>query len=59
MPYHFVERGKGIGTTYMFDFYPMRLDYILTSNEFSIVEFKTHNSSFSDHFPLSATLGWN
>lgn len=55
----FVERGSGIGTTYLFDFYPMRLDYIMTSNDFDIVEFKTHDSSFSDHFPLSATLGWN
>jgi endonuclease/exonuclease/phosphatase family metal-dependent hydrolase len=55
----FVEKGSGIGTTYMFDFYPMRLDYIMTSNDFDIVEFKTHHSSFSDHFPISATLGWN
>lgn len=55
----FVERGSGIGTTYMFDFYPMRLDYILTSNDLEIVKFETHDSSFSDHFPLSAKLGWN
>jgi endonuclease/exonuclease/phosphatase family metal-dependent hydrolase len=55
----FVEKGSGIGTTYLFDFYPMRLDYIMTTNDFNIVDFKTHNSSFSDHYPLSATLGWN
>ena len=55
----FVENGSGIGTTYLFDFYPMRLDYIMTSNDFDIVKFMTHDSSFSDHFPLSATLGWN
>jgi endonuclease/exonuclease/phosphatase family metal-dependent hydrolase len=55
----FVERGAGIGTTYRFDFYPMRLDYILTSNDFEILEFMTHKSSFSDHLPISASLGWN
>ena len=55
----FDEHGKGIGTTYMFDFFPMRLDYIMTSKDLNVVQFKTHKESFSDHYPLSAIIGWN
>lgn len=55
----FLERGNGLGTTYLFDSYPMRIDYILTSESFDIIKFETINESFSDHYPISATVGWN
>ena len=54
----FLKRGNGIGTTFKFDFYPMRIDYILASENFEVLKFNTINKSFSDHFPISATLGW-
>lgn len=55
----FLERGNGIGTTFKFDFYPMRIDYIMVSESaFDVVGFETLDTSFSDHKPVFATLGW-
>ena len=54
----FLKRGNGIGTTFKFDFYPMRIDYILASENFEVLKFNTIDKSFSDHYPISATLGW-
>jgi endonuclease/exonuclease/phosphatase family metal-dependent hydrolase len=53
------ECGNGLGTTYSFDFYPMRIDYIFTSEEFEVLKFKAIKKTFSDHYPVSATMGWN
>ncbi|MFC7357498.1 endonuclease/exonuclease/phosphatase family protein [Jejudonia soesokkakensis] len=55
----YVERGNGLGTTFKFDGYPMRIDYIMTSEMLEVVTFETIKESFSDHYPLSATLGWS
>lgn len=54
----FLERGNGIGTTYSFVSYPMRIDYILTSKTFDVLRFENIKQTFSDHYPVSATLGW-
>ncbi|WP_236002789.1 endonuclease/exonuclease/phosphatase family protein [Luteirhabdus pelagi] len=54
----FLEKGKGIGTTFHFDFYPMRIDYIFVSEGFEVIDFESLDYSFSDHFPVRATLGW-
>jgi endonuclease/exonuclease/phosphatase family metal-dependent hydrolase len=55
----FVARGNGLGTTYKFEFYPMRIDYVFASEEFEVLKFKTIKKSFSDHYPVTATVGWN
>lgn len=55
----FLERGNGLGTTYLFDSYPMRIDYILASETFEIVKFETIKKTFSDHYPIIATIGWS
>ncbi len=54
----FVENGNGLGTTYLFDSFPMRIDYILVSEKLEIIKFETIKKTFSDHYPVSATLGW-
>jgi len=54
----FIERGNGLGTTYSFDSYPMRIDYIFTSNDFEVLKFKTIRKTFSDHYPISTMVGW-
>jgi len=54
----FIEKGNGIGTTYLFDSFPTRIDYILASDEFEIVEFENTDTTFSDHYPVSATVTW-
>jgi endonuclease/exonuclease/phosphatase family metal-dependent hydrolase len=53
----FVERGSGIGTTFKFDGYPMRIDYILTSPALDVISFESVEKSFSDHYPVKAIIG--
>jgi endonuclease/exonuclease/phosphatase (EEP) superfamily protein YafD len=55
----FLERGNGLGTTYLFDSYPMRIDYIFSSETFEVLKFNAVKKTFSDHYPVSATFGWN
>lgn len=55
----YVERGNGIGTTYLFDSYPMRIDYVFTSDKLEVLKFETIKKTFSDHYPISAKIGWS
>jgi len=54
----FVDCGNGIGTTYLFDSFPMRIDYILASKELEVVQFETIKNTFSDHYPVSAIVNF-
>jgi endonuclease/exonuclease/phosphatase family metal-dependent hydrolase len=55
----FEEAGNGIGTTFFFEYYPMRIDYILSSKNMEVLSFETIKKTFSDHYPIMATMGWN
>lgn len=54
----FTQAGKGIGKTYSFKKIPLRIDFILVDNQFTVNEFTTHTEQFSDHFPISTRLSW-
>ncbi|GAB5399750.1 MAG: endonuclease/exonuclease/phosphatase family protein [Aureisphaera sp.] len=54
----FLERGNGLGSTYKFEGYPMRIDYIMASKEMEFIRFNTIGDTFSDHEPVSAQVGW-
>lgn len=54
----FRERGNGLGTTFLFDSFPMRIDYILASKELKVLSFETLPDSFSDHNAVWAMMGW-
>jgi len=54
----FLEKGNGLGTTFTFDFFPMRIDYIFTSKTFEVLNFERIDTTFSDHYPIKATLTW-
>jgi vancomycin resistance protein VanJ len=54
----FDEKGSGFGTTFWFEWFPMRIDYILTSEEIEVQSFKTLKETFSDHYPVSASVSW-
>ena len=54
----FLERGNGLGTTFTFDFFPMRIDYIFTSSSFEVLNFERIDNTFSDHYPVKATFTW-
>ena len=53
----FIENGDGLGTTFRFDSYPMRIDYIFTSEMLEVLDFQTLDETFSDHFPITAIIG--
>lgn len=55
----YVSHGKGLGTTFKFDSYPMRIDYIFTSETVDVLDFKTLEETFSDHYPIKATISWD
>ena len=54
----FTEKGNGLGTTYLFDSFPTRIDYILASEDLNVVSFENIKTTFSDHYPVSATIEW-
>ena len=51
----FEEAGSGLGKTFDY-FYPMRIDYILTSQDFVINDYQKFSVKYSDHFPIMARL---
>lgn len=54
----FRERGNGLGTTFWFDRFPLRIDYIFASPDFDFLTFETFKKTFSDHQAIHATVGW-
>ncbi|AWM14326.1 endonuclease/exonuclease/phosphatase family protein [Flavobacterium sp. NRK F10] len=49
----FEEAGTGFGKSYNFDFYPARIDYVLTDKDFTIKTYRTDTKvKLSDHFPV-------
>ena len=54
----FIEKGSGFGSTYKFPFFPMRIDFILTSKKIKVIDFKVFDINLSDHKPILASLKW-
>lgn len=50
------EEGSGFGRTYDFDYFPLRIDYILPDENIEILSFETKELPYSDHFPITAEL---
>ena len=55
----FLIAGSGIGTTFVFENYPMRIDYLLATKDLKVLDYTTFKNTFSDHYPISATFGWD
>ena len=55
----FLLAGSDIGTTFIFENYPMRIDFLLATKDLKVLDFNTIKKTFSDHYPISATFGWN
>lgn len=50
------EKGNGFGRTFDFDYFPLRIDYILPEESFEVLSFETKEVHFSDHFPVIARI---
>lgn len=54
----YAEAGSGLGSTFTFDFYPIRIDYIFADKALKINSFKTLDRPFGDHAPILGIVGW-
>lgn len=52
----FTAAGKGFGRTFNFKYFPVRIDFILVDETFTINDFMTFNNKYSDHFPILSRL---
>lgn len=50
------EAGSGFGRTFDFDYFPLRIDFIMPSQDIEVIAFETYEVPFSDHFPIRAVL---
>lgn len=54
----FTEAGSGIGSTFSFAGFPLRIDFILADTTFEVTYFNTLSKTFSDHRAITAELSW-
>ena len=52
----FEEAGNGFGRTYVFRYFPVRIDFILADKGFNIDYFKSYDLRLSDHYPILSKL---
>lgn len=50
------EAGNGLGRTFDFKFFPLRIDFILADERLEVLSFENFEVPYSDHFPISATF---
>lgn len=52
----FEEAGNGLGRTFDFKYFPLRIDFILADKAFVVEDYKSFDVKLSDHFPIKAYL---
>jgi len=52
----FKKKGGGIGITYVGNIPGLRIDYILASDDFQVLDYEKRRTSFSDHRPMASVL---
>ncbi len=55
----FAQAGKGLGETFYFSSFPLRIDFIFAHEAFKVNSFEVIQETYSDHYPVFTTLGWN
>lgn len=50
------EEGSGFGRTFNFDYFPLRIDYIMAGDKLEVTSFEVIEALYSDHFPIKAGL---
>lgn len=54
----FEMAGNGFGKTFDFKLFPLRIDFILLSDELDAIEFDNYSHKLSDHYPILAKISW-
>jgi endonuclease/exonuclease/phosphatase family metal-dependent hydrolase len=52
----FIDKGTGIGSTYNGVIPFLRIDYILLTPEFEVMDFEVIKNRYSDHYPVRASI---
>ncbi len=52
----FLQKGHGLGNTYIGEFPSFRIDYIFHSPDFITTDYTRHSINLSDHYPISCKL---
>ena len=52
----FEEAGSGFGRTFIFDFIPLRIDFLLCDDSIQVLGFKNFKQEYSDHYPILAKM---
>lgn len=52
----FEAAGSGFGRTFIFDFIPIRIDFILVDPTIEVLNFYNYGQKLSDHYPIMAKL---
>lgn len=52
----FEEAGSGFGRTFIFDFIPLRIDFLLCEDSVKVLDFKNFKQEYSDHYPILAKM---
>ena len=50
----FEVAGNGFGSTFSIDYFPLRIDFILSDPSFKILEHTNFTFPYSDHYPISS-----
>lgn len=48
--------GNGFGRTFDYQFFPLRIDFIMADENLEVLNFENYEIPYSDHFPISATF---
>ena len=54
----FKQSGNGFGRTFNFKFFPLRIDFILVDEAFTVNNYRTYDVQLSDHYPIKTTLSF-
>lgn len=54
----FIEKGRGIGRTLNYKYFPLRIDFLFVSKSLSVTDFKTYTEVYSDHFPIKTVIDY-
>lgn len=52
----FIEKGRGLGNTYIGEFPSFRIDYILHTTDFQTISYLREAVTLSDHYPIQSKL---
>ncbi|PSG86397.1 endonuclease/exonuclease/phosphatase family protein [Aurantibacter aestuarii] len=54
----FKQSGNGFGRTFNFKFFPLRIDFILVDEAFTVNNYRTYDVQLSDHYPIKTSLSF-